>query len=152
VANWAEESNGRVEARVFELAEPLDADAVPSALRSLGLECLDGIGKKTRFSVAPCPPAWTWQLLFAAASLGGAYNHGSYGAYGRLAAWQSLAGLSGVAAGADADAVEAQVNDCTWYTFAADTAWFYSVVWDVGLAALSPDRRRLAVLAATDTD
>jgi hypothetical protein len=68
VANWAEESNGRVEARVFGLAEPLDADAVPSALRSVGLECLDGIGSKTRFSVSPCPPGWAWQLLFAAAS------------------------------------------------------------------------------------
>jgi hypothetical protein len=80
VASWAEESNGRVEARVFGLAEPLDADAVPSVLRSVGLECLDGIGRKTRFSVSPCPPGWAWKLLFAAASLGGAYSHGSYGA------------------------------------------------------------------------
>jgi hypothetical protein len=152
VANWVEESNGRVEARVFGLAEPLDTDAVPSALRSLGLECLDGIGKKTQFSVSPCPPAWAWQLLFAAASLGGAYNHGSYGAYGRLAAWRSLAGLSGAAVGADAGAVEAQIHDCTWYTFAADTAWFNCVAWDIGLVALAPDRRSLAVLAATDTD
>jgi Family of unknown function (DUF6183) len=152
VANWAEESNGRVEARVFGLTEPLDADAVPSALRSVGLECLDGIGSKTRFSVSPCPPSWAWKLLFAAASLGGAYSHGSYGAYGRLAAWQSLTSLSGAVRGADAGEVSTQVHDCTWYTFAADTAWFNGVVWDIGLAALAPDRRRLAVLAATDTD
>jgi uncharacterized membrane protein len=69
-----------------------------------------------------------------------------------FAAWQSLTSLSGAVRGADAGEVEAQVHDCTWYTFAADTAWFNGVVWDIGLAALAPDRRRLAVLAATDTD
>ncbi|MFJ8210483.1 DUF6183 family protein [Streptomyces sp. NPDC096033] len=29
--------------------------------------------------------------------------------------------------------------------------WFEHVAWDIGLAALAPGRRRLAVLAATDT-
>lgn len=47
VANWAEESNGRIEARVFDLAAPLEAESVPSMLLGLGLECLKGAGKKT---------------------------------------------------------------------------------------------------------
>lgn len=42
--------------------------------------------------------------------------------------------------------------DCVWYGFGADTKWFEQVAWDIGLAALSPGRQRLAVLAATDTD
>ncbi|MGE7437275.1 MULTISPECIES: DUF6183 family protein [Kitasatospora] len=152
VANWAEESNGRIEARVFELAEPLDVASVPNSLLTVGLECLNGVGKKATLSVAVRPPAQVWRVLFAAASTGGAYNSGSYGAYGRLAAWQSLAALAGSPEGATADEVEARVRDCIWHGFGADTKWFEQVAWDIGLAALAPDRRRLAVLAATDTD
>lgn len=152
VANWAEESNGRIEARVFELAEALETESVPTALLSLGLECLLGAGKKTALSVAVQPPAQAWRTLFAAASTGGAYNSGSYGAYGRLAAWQSMAALAGSPEGASAAEVEAHVLDCAWHGFDADTKWFEQVAWDIGLAALSPSRRRLAVLAATDTD
>ncbi|WP_333776170.1 DUF6183 family protein [Streptomyces sp. IBSBF 3136] len=152
VANWAEESNGRIEARVFDLAEPLDPESVPTALLTLGLECLRGAGKKTAVSVAVRPPAQAWRVLFAAASTGGAYNSGSYGAYGRLAAWQSLAALAGSPEGAGAAEVEAHVLDCVWHGFDADTKWYEQVAWDIGLAALSPGRRRLAVLAATDTD
>ncbi|MFK4188337.1 DUF6183 family protein [Streptomyces sparsogenes] len=152
VANWAEESNGRVEARVFEPADPLKAESVPSVLPALGLKCLKGAGKKTALSVTACPPERAWQVLFAAASTGGAYNSGVQGAYGRLAAWQSLAGLAGAAEGDSAEAVEARVHGCLWYVFSADTEWFEQVAWDIGLAAVSPERRRLAVLAATDTD
>ncbi|MEU3827565.1 DUF6183 family protein [Streptomyces sp. NPDC029080] len=151
-ANWAEQSNGRVEARVFDLAEPLDARTVPSALLALGLECLRGTGKKTPLSVTVCPPALAWRVLFAAASTGGAYSSGSYGAYGRLAAWRSLAALAGSPEGATAAEAEAQVLDCGWHAFDAGTQWFEQVAWDIGLAALSPGGRRLAVLAATDTD
>jgi hypothetical protein len=152
VANWAEESNGRIEARVFELAEPVEDASVPSLLPALGLECLKGAGKKTGLSVAARPPDQAWRVLFAAASTGGAYNSGARGAYGRLAAWRSLAHLAGVAEGAPAEAVEARVQACTWYAFSAGTKWFEQVAWDIGLAAVCPDRRRLAVLAATDTD
>ncbi|MEU1287965.1 DUF6183 family protein [Kitasatospora sp. NPDC005856] len=152
VANWAEESNGRIEARVFDFAEPVDAQLVPNALLTLGLECLGGVGKKTALSVAGLPLAQAWRVLFAAASTGGAYNSGSYGAYGRLAAWQSLAALAGSPEGATAGEAEAGVRDCVWHGFGADTKWFEQVAWDIGLAALAPGRRRLAVLAATDTD
>ncbi|MEV7243257.1 DUF6183 family protein [Streptomyces sp. NPDC093248] len=152
VANWAEESNGRIEARVFGLAAPLVAESVPSMLLGLGLECLKGAGKKTTFSVAACPPDQAWRVLFAAASTGGAYNSGVRGAYGRLAAWQSLAGLAGTAEGAPAEEVEARARECAWYGFSADTKWFERVAWDIGLASVSPGRRRLAVMAATDTD
>ncbi|GHF77885.1 DUF6183 family protein [Streptomyces griseosporeus] len=152
VANWAEESNGRIEARVFELAEPLEAERVPSLLPALGLECLKGAAEESGLSVAACPPDEAWRLLFAAASTGGAYNSGIHGAYGRLAAWQSLASLSGAAEGDPAEAVEARARACAWYCFSAHTPWFEQVAWDIGLVALSPDWRRLAVLAATDTD
>ncbi|MGW0781323.1 DUF6183 family protein [Streptomyces sp. NPDC002913] len=152
LANWADESNGRIEARVFGLAAPLDAGSVPSALLALGLECLKDAGRKTAFSVMACPPDRAWRVLFAAASSGGAYNSGARGAYGRLAAWQSLAGLAGAAEGAPFETVEARARECAWYGFDADTQWFERVAWDIGLAAVSPESRWLAVLAATDTD
>ncbi|MFF8699137.1 DUF6183 family protein [Streptomyces albidoflavus] len=153
VANWAEESNGVVEARVFDLAGPPADQAVPATLLTLGLESLAGAArKKAALSVSACPPGQAWRVLFAAASTGGAYNSGSHGAYGRLAAWQSLAALAGVADGAGSAEAEARAAECAWFGFDARTDWFEQVAWDIGLAALSPDRRRLAVLAATDTD
>ncbi|MFE2583493.1 DUF6183 family protein [Streptomyces sp. NPDC059378] len=152
VANWAEESNGRIEARFFDLESPLGTESVPSVLLALGLECLKGAGRKTAFSAVACPPDHAWQMLFAAASTGGAYNSGVRGAYGRLAAWRSLAALSGAAEGGQAEEAEASVRECTWYGFDAETTWFERVAWDVGLAAVTSERRRLAVLAATDTD
>jgi hypothetical protein len=44
------------------------------------------------------------------------------------------------------------VTACARYGFDASTPWFWQVAWDIGLAAVSPDRRRIAVLVATDTD
>ena len=152
VANWADESNGRIEARVFDLAEPVDAKVVPDTLAAVGLECLSGLSGRSRFSISACPPAQAWRVLFAAASAGGAYNPGCFGAYGRLAAWRSLAGISGAAEGASAAEVERQVRECDWFSFDADTNWYDQVAWDIGLAAVRPGRQRLAVLAATDTD
>ncbi|MFF9898401.1 DUF6183 family protein [Streptomyces longispororuber] len=152
VADWVEKSNGRVEARVFGLAAPLEAVSVPGALPALGLECLRGAGRKTAVTVAACPPDQAWRVLFAAASTGGAYHHGARGAYGRLAAWRSLAGLCGAAGTDPVEEVEARVRECAWYDFEAGTPWFERVAWDIGLVTVCSERRRLAVLAATDTD
>lgn len=86
-------------------------------------------------------------------SMGGMYSTGVDGAYGRLWAWRSLAGLSGTAADASADEVERHASQSTWFHFEADAEWFHNELCaDYGIATLSPDRRRLAVLAATDTD
>jgi hypothetical protein len=152
VAGWAEESNGRIEARVFDLAESVDAQMVPDMLAAVGLECLSGLSQRSRFSISSRPPARAWRVLFFAASVGGAYNQKWFGAYGRLAAWRSLAGISGAAEGASAAEVEGRVQECDWFSFDADTDWFDQVAWDIGLAAIRPGRQRLAVLAATDTD
>src|SRR5262249_39710491 len=40
---------------------------------------------------------------------------------------------------------------CQWACCDAASGWFYQVAWDVGLLAVRPDGRSLAVLAATDT-
>lgn len=95
VENWTQGSNGRIEARVFEFAEPIEPETVPAALLVGGLECLRDLEPDSAFSASSCTPAEAWRVLFAAASSGGAYNSGCFGAYGRLFAWRSLAGLAG---------------------------------------------------------
>ncbi|AWK12874.1 hypothetical protein DDQ41_12395 [Streptomyces spongiicola] len=152
VANWADESNGRIEARAFDLEHPLDEPDIPQALLGLGLDCLAGHSRRTDFSVARSAAGAAWSVLFAAASSGGAYNHGLYGAYGRLAAWRSLGGLAGAGVDTTASEVEERAATCGWYRFGAATPWYHNVAWDIGLATLDQERTRVTVLAATDTD
>ena len=152
VVNWVEHSLGKIEARTFDLAEPIDDDSVPSTLFALGLVCLDGVKRDRGYRVFTCQPTYAWHVLFAAAANGGVYGAPSFGAYGRLKAWQSLAALTGLPEGASAGEVEGWVRACSWYGFDADTKWFQRVAYDFGLVVLTPDRRHLAVLAATDTD
>ncbi|HEX4791923.1 MAG TPA: DUF6183 family protein, partial [Actinospica sp.] len=152
VESWTQDSNGRIEARVFEFAKPVDLEMVPAALPASGLECLRDREPGVAFSVSACAPAEVWRVLFAAASSGGAYNSGCFGAYGRLFAWRSLAGLAGTVEGATAAEVAEHAQLCSWYRFDTDSPWFDQVAWDIGLAVLDPSRSRLAVLASTDTD
>lgn len=147
VANWANESNGCFEARVFDLPEPATPDA--ELLDALGLQALEGDGE---ISVRQAAPATVMRVLFAAASTGGAYGGGRGGAYGRLLAWRSLAGLTGAAAADEVDRVAVRADECTWVLFDAGTQWFFEVAWDLGVATLRPGGRTVAVLAATDTD
>ncbi|MBK6016985.1 DUF6183 family protein [Streptomyces sp. MBT53] len=138
---------------VFTLDEALPPECVPALLPTLPMGCLDGLGPTDRFEVAVRPLDEIWRLLFDTASMGGMYDSGVHGAYGRLWAWRSIAGLSGAPAGASAEEVEHRARQSTWFHFEADTDWFHGDIdSDYGVAALSPDRRRIAVLAATDTD
>ncbi|MFI6774440.1 DUF6183 family protein [Nocardia sp. NPDC050412] len=152
VANWASESNGRSEVRTFDLDTPPDTDAIVALLATLDLDCLRGRRPTSSLSVESCLVDRVWSVLFSAASSGGAYNRGVYGAYGRLAAWQSLAALSGADELESAATVERQAISCEWYRFEADTRWFERVAWDIAFVALAPGRTSLSVLAATDTD
>ena len=78
---------------------------------------------------------------------------GEWGDYGRLWAWRSMAGLSDAPAGVSAEEVERQVRQSTWFRLEAYADWFHNDIdADYGIAALSPDCRRIAVPAATDTD
>ncbi|MFI1524642.1 DUF6183 family protein [Kitasatospora cineracea] len=168
-ANWSADSNGRTEARVFRFRSPLDPAAAtdPSVLRTLlpglPLLCLGDARRPARnrrgtaprtagLAVRAADARQVWSLLHAAAAHGGAYNSGLGDAHGRLAAWRSLAALAGCPGIASTAEVESAADEYAWFTFASDSTWFDQVAWDLGVLALSPDRCRLAVLAATDTD
>ncbi|THA80125.1 DUF6183 family protein [Streptomyces sp. A0592] len=145
--NW-----GYGEAWVFRPDRPIAPDHVPALLPTLPMDCVTDLGPTGRFEIAARPVGDIWSLLFATASMGGFYGTGRYGAWGRLQAWRSLAGLSGAPFGAAAAEVELRAEQCTWFHFETDSEFFHNEGADYAVAALSPDGRRLAVLAATDTD
>jgi hypothetical protein len=140
-----------LEARVFRSPRRLRREDLSiDLLLSLGLECLTGAARDNVFAHL-LPPGDSFGLLLGAASGGGCYGPALEGAYGRLAAWQSCAALVGVPDETPVEEVAAQVQRTTWVSFSANTGWFYNIL-DLGLVALRPDGRSLAVLAATDSD
>lgn len=82
----------------------------------------------------------------------GDYNTAWSGAYGRLAAWQSLSGLCGVESSANLPSIEHQAGRCRWAFFRAPSLWFDRVVSDFAIVAVCPDEESLALLATTDSD
>ncbi|MBY8846905.1 DUF6183 family protein [Streptomyces sp. SP2-10] len=141
------------EARVFVLDEPVAVEELPQVVTALPMDCLRGLGGRDRFEGEVCTLDSVWLTLFMTASTGGVGSAGVHGAWGRFSAWLALAGLCGAEyPEASALEVEEAARACRWYRFEADTAWFHNDMNDYGIVALSPDGRRIAVLAATDTD
>ncbi|PYI57480.1 DUF6183 family protein [Paenibacillus flagellatus] len=152
VRNWRERSNGRSEAAVFEFADRFEPEHVtPGLLLRLGLASLHGAAPETVL-LRPLPADRMFVFLYGAAANGGAYSSGGHNAYGRLDAWRSAMALAGVPDDADIPSAIERIEGCHWSYFEAPTPWFRQVAWDVGIVALRPDGRTLAVLAATDTD
>lgn len=152
VRKWTEHSNGKFEAKLFQTTSPISiADVSPKLLLNLQLECLAD-AKQRDVKVDIVAPDRLFAILFLAASNGGAYPSGVEGAYGRLAAWKSLAAIVGVADNASFDEVSGAVKQSGWCSFESHAEWFYKVAWDFGIVCLRPDNRHIAVLAATDED
>lgn len=150
VRGWAEESNGEFEARVFSLDRPVEPDSVGRGwFARLPADSVVGVeAPPARLSRCSAPDALAH--LFMAAQSGGAYGRQEWGAYGRLHAWQSFGWLAGCEGAADAHWIASEAEKCLWLTFGG-TDWFLAIV-DMGLICIRPDRRSVALLAATDTD
>ncbi|MEV8390829.1 MULTISPECIES: DUF6183 family protein [unclassified Streptomyces] len=69
-----------------------------------------------------------------------------------LAAWRSLAGLTGVPADTPPAETAELVARTHWFRLAPVSDWFHGVAWDLAVAALRPGGQEIAVLTATDTD
>jgi hypothetical protein len=156
VRNWCDESNGVIEVKTFALSRPTDAAGLVGSLDDLGLKCLEGAGGANT-AAAVVDAGMTLRALFRAASQGGAYNHGLCAAFGRLAAWRSLAAMAGAAPpgtspDASVDSIAAGAGQCAWIAFSAESAWFNNIAWDLGLLALRKDCTTVVVLAATYQD
>lgn len=150
VRPWSDASNGKIEAKVFAIEPALEGGHVGRwLLRALPLDATAGVA---RLDVERTGPDAVFGALFSAASNGGAYSAGLGGAYGRRAAFTSLAALSGESEDATADAIDATASQCAFLTFRAPGPWFHDVAWDFGALALRRDGKSVAVLAATDKD
>jgi hypothetical protein len=147
VEGWGSASNGCFEVREFEVA-PQVSELDVSVVAALDLESLRG---KAEVAFESIDVASAFRVLFCAAANGGAYGGALWGAYGRLAAWRSLAGLAGVTPSTPVEAVLQTATRCAWASFFAP-GWFQDVAWDLGLVVLRSDRLSICVLAATDTD
>lgn len=146
VRNWQEQSNGRVAAHVFALDEPLTGPPSAEGLEEFGLAC--GLGPVVGAGLLLEEAA---AGLYFSASSGGAYNRGVGRVYGRLAMWRSLSALAGASADTAAEEVAELAERCIWVELDCPD-WFYRVAWDLGVLAVRPDGRSVALLAATDTD
>jgi len=150
VKNWQDESNGKMEARTFAMHDAKVLEEIPRILVELGLECIGPSDKIVFYGDDSAKNVFN--TLYVAASVGGAYNNGEFGAYGRLRAWQSLSALMGYEEHTNITDVALRASECNWYRFGSSNDWFYRVMWDIGIACTIPDKSEIAILAATDTD
>jgi len=151
VLPWTTSSNGKAEAKAFRL-EPALTTASPGRwlLRALALECIDGAQSLRAERTAADT---VWGALFAASANGGAYSSGLGGAYGRRAAWISMAALLDAPPDAPLGQLDALAPSAQFLMFgAAGTEWWNDVAWDIGVLAVRPGGGSVAVLAATDAD
>lgn len=144
--NWRNFSNGRNEVRIFEVS-PYGSLSIEKTLPALGIE---SAASGAKFEEVVTLEA-VFQHLFAISANGGAYSRGCCGAYGRLNAWKSLAGLCGTTLEMDAEEILETAMACRWGKFQGGE-WFYDIFWDLGVVCLNPEREELVVLAATDVD
>ena len=153
--NWRQESNGKIEPRQFLADNPISDDALyhSDLLLTLGLQCV-AANIPAEINLWKVTPDRIINILFAAASNGGAYNNGVSNSYGRLYAWTSVAALMNMPVDTPIVELADHMFACSWFEFEVNVAsqWFDQVAWDVGMIGLSRDRRVLTALAATDTD
>jgi hypothetical protein len=146
--NWLADDGYGAEAGLFLLNRPLTpADFGASLLRVLGA---DSVGR-TPTSARRVTTTDVLRKLFTGAAGGGPYGGRRFGAYGRLASWESLAALVGVPDG-DPATIESAAGRCAWLFATSD--WHLQVhpALDVGIAVLRPDHRQVAILSVTTSD
>lgn len=147
---WTTASNGKAEAKVFRLGPPLGRTAPGKwLLRALPLDCVQGAES---LHAERSGPEAVWGALFAASANGGAYSTGLGGAYGRRAAWISLAALIDAPQAATPQQIDERASGASFLMFGAAAGWWNEVAWDIGVLAVREGGASVAVLAATDTD
>jgi hypothetical protein len=151
VSRWASDSHGQTEARTFRLRAAGPAQLTADLLAILPIQALEGVGVG-HIAARPATVTDVLAVLFAAASSGPAHGGGLAGAYGRLHAWRSLAGLTGAALAEPVPQLADRAAAARYLLFSARSAWYRQVAWDIGIAAFRPGDQVLVILAATDTD
>ncbi|MFD7116232.1 DUF6183 family protein [Streptomyces sp. NPDC059922] len=147
---WCSESNGVFAVQEFWSPDPVSPDDFTAVFQRLPLTAWPEGEVPAR--VFPATSDTVLRVLLTAAALRSAYGSGPHGAYGRLAAWRSLAGLTGVPADTPPAEMAGLVERTHWFRLAPVSDWFHGVAWDLAVAALRPGGQEIAVLTAADTD
>lgn len=147
---WFHDSNGKAEAHIFALETLNENWLSKKQFLNYKLECTVG---QTNDDIIflESNSAQVFNILFSAACNGGAYGSGMYGAYGRLNAWKSLAGLLGIESNFSSKELDYCVQQSNWALFETRN-WFYRIAWDVGIMVLHPEQKKLSIVAVTDTN
>ena len=150
VKHWCTQSNGKIAAQEFWSPDSVTEEDFPAAFKLLSL--IPWPADQAPARLYPSTPDSVLRVLLTAAVRGPAYGSGLYGAYGRLAAWRSLGGLTGAPADTPIAHTAELVRQTRWFRVNTASVWFYEVAWDLAIAALRSGGQEIAVLAATDTD
>ncbi|WP_066953547.1 DUF6183 family protein [Streptomyces lushanensis] len=150
VQHWCTQSNGKIAAQEFWSPDPVTEEDFPAAFKLLPL--IPWPADQAPARLYPSTPESVLRVLLTAAVRGPAYGSGLYGAYGRLATWRSLGGLTGARANAPIAHTAELMRQTHWFRVDTAATWFYEVAWDLAIAALRSGGQEIAVLAATDTD
>ncbi|MFD5820633.1 DUF6183 family protein [Streptomyces sp. NPDC127038] len=150
VQHWRTQSNGEIAAQEFWSPDPVAEEDMPAAFALLPL--IPWPADQAPARLYPSTPDSVLRVLLTAAVRGSAYGPGLHGAYGRLATWRSLGGLTGAPADAPIAHTAELVRRASWFRADTSAVWFHEVAWDLAIAVLRSGGQEIAVLAATDTD
>jgi|GEM_PF-5968434 len=141
----------QVEQRVLKLRPALPmapSESITSLLVDLDLELLRGDGpvdcERTK------PDALVSELFSLAARGARGWQGAEGAAYGRLALWRTLSGLSGLDAPLESSALSARLEVCRWYRFQVPRHESTRGAMCLGVACLRPGGTSLALLAMRD--
>lgn len=141
VAEW-----GSSEASLLRASDK--SETLMGMLKASGLEWIDAAS----LEVYAIDPGEAFAELFHAGCGGGAYTHERGVAWGRLDAWRSAAGLTGLGADAPFDQVLERTTSGQWLKLKSASPWFVNYGWDLCLGVLRSNGAEVALLAGTDSD
>jgi hypothetical protein len=137
----------RFTAHIFKARKTLRAsDISPALLARSGGACFDSA---SHIALQRISLREVYKGLFATIEGGPTYGPGTTPAIARHRTWKSLSGLCGAAQAASVEEINTICEQSQWFSFGADGTWFYASLWGLGLIALRPDGKTLALFAAT---
>ncbi len=152
--HWVKESNGKIEARKYQLSPAIEDGDIQKAqfLAKLNFEPFEGaLPDMIQVSDKLNPDEFIQEIL-AHAGEGGAYSQPPDVKIRDRSAWYSIAGFMDVYPQKDSDKQKEQMRSFFWYHLTVESDWFYQIAWDACFICLDKNGEQLTILAVTDTD
>jgi hypothetical protein len=146
VSQWNSTLAGKTELHCFHSKTPLTKQSITSTLlASLPIESFDS----GEIHIQELTARKTFALLFGAASQTGSALP-LLGPYGRLAAWQSLAGLTAAMESESTEGVSQLLDQCHCFQLYGSISFFDDTERSLSLLCLRPDALSLVLFVASD--